>query len=69
MLNKGLADNTVRRSCGVAKQWFKSAVRSRLIADNPFTDLVAAVKANTKRFFYITREQAQAVLEACPDAE
>jgi integrase len=69
LLGKGLADNTVRRSCGVAKQWFKAAVRSRLITDNSFSNLVAAVKANTKRFYYISREQAQAVLDACPDAE
>ena len=66
---RGLAENTVRRSCGVAKQWFTSAVRLKLIPDNPFTDLAAVVKANTKRFFYINREQAQAVLNACPDAE
>jgi len=69
LLKKGLADNTIRRSCGVAKQWFTSAVRSRLITDNPFADLAASVRANTKRYYYITREQAQAVLDACPDAE
>jgi integrase len=69
LLEKGLADNTIRRSCGVAKQWFTAASRSRLITDNPFADLAASVRANTKRYYYITREQAQAVLDACPDAK
>ncbi|MHB1156057.1 MAG: tyrosine-type recombinase/integrase [Phycisphaerales bacterium] len=69
LAEKNLADNTIRRSCGVAKQWFTSAVRSRLITDNPFAGLSASVRANAKRFYYISREQAQAVLDACPDAE
>ena len=69
LIEKGLADNTIRRSCGVAKQWFTAAIRSQLVTDNPFADLAASVRANTKRFYYITREQAQAVLDACPDAE
>jgi len=69
LLEQNLAENTVRRSCGIARQWFTSAVRAELIADNPFAGLVAAVKANTKRFYYVTREQADRVIDACPDAE
>ena len=59
----------MRRSCGVAKQWFKAAVRSKTLPDNPFADQVAAVKANTKRFHFISGEQAEAILDACPDTE
>ena len=69
LLKKGLAENTVRRTCGVAKQWFTSAVRSRLIIENPFADLPAAMKGNSKRFYYIRGQEAEAVLAACPDAE
>jgi site-specific recombinase XerD len=47
-----LADNTVRRRCGIAKQFFKAAVRHRLIGQNPFLDLVAAVRRNEKRYYY-----------------
>ena len=68
LLEKGLAENTVRRTCGVAKQWFTSAVRSRLIIENPFADLPAAMKGNSKRFYYIRGQEAEAVLAACPDA-
>ena len=59
----------MRQSCGVAKQWFKASVRSKTLPDNPFADQVAAVKANTKRFYFISGEQAEAILDACPDTE
>ena len=69
MDHEKLADNTVRRRCGIAKQFFQAAVRRRLIAENPFVDLVAAVRRNDKRYYFITREEAQKVLDACPDAQ
>ena len=68
-VHEKLADNTVRRRCGIAKQFFKAAVRHRLIAQNPFLDLVAAVRRNEKRYYYISREEAREVLAACPDAQ
>ena len=64
-----LADNTVRRRCGIAKQFFKAAVRRNLIIQNPFTDLVAAVRRNDKRYYFVTKAEAQRVLDACPDAQ
>lgn len=69
LIERGLADNTVRRSCGMAKQYFTAAVRQRLIPENPFVDLAAAIRANTKRFYFVSREEAQRVLDACPDAQ
>ena len=36
---QGLSDNTARRRCGIAKQFFRDAVRRRLIAENPFGDM------------------------------
>ena len=69
LLDQGLADNTVRRSCGLAKQFLTAAQRQRLVTENPFTDLVAAVKANPKRFHFVSRDDAQRVLDACPDAQ
>ncbi len=67
--HEDLADNTVRRRCGIAKQFFKAAVRHRLIGQNPFVDLVAAIRRNDKRYYFITQEEARKVLEACPDNE
>ncbi|MCX7428954.1 MAG: tyrosine-type recombinase/integrase [Planctomycetia bacterium] len=65
-----LGENTVRRNCGRAKQFFRAAVRKRLIQENPFADMKGcAVKATTDRFYYVTREEADKVLAACPDAQ
>jgi len=65
-----LGENTVRRNCGRARQFFRAAVRKRLIQENPFGDMKGcAVKATTDRFYFVTRETATKVLEACPDAQ
>ena len=65
-----LADNTARRNCGRAKQFFRAAVRKRLILSNPFADMKGcAVRANPNRLYFVSREDAQRVLDACPDAQ
>ncbi len=69
LIKQGLADNTVRRRSGKAKQFFKAAQRRNLIASNPFAELVAATRGNPKRAYFVTRDEAQKVLEACPDGE
>lgn len=65
----GKDDNTVRRSCGLAKQFFRSAMRHGLIDTNPFEDLTSAVRGNASKFYFVSREEARSVLQACPDAE
>jgi len=65
-----LGDNTVRRQCGRAKQFFRAAVRKRLICENPFGDMKGCgVQANRSRDYFISRQETAVVLEACPDAE
>jgi len=64
-----MADSTVRRRCGIAKQFGRAALRLRLIPSNPFADLTATVKGNPKREYFITRQEAAKVLDACPTAE
>jgi integrase len=69
-LQSKLADNTVRRNCGRAKQFFRAAVRKKLIPENPFGDLKGCgVMANESRFYTVTRKEAQQVLAACPDTQ
>jgi integrase len=64
-----LGENTVRRQCGRAKQFFRAAVRKRLIGENPFADMTGcSVRPNRERDYFVTREDAQKVLDACPDA-
>ena len=65
-----LGENTARRHCGRAKQFFRAALRKRLIVENPFADMKGcAVRANPSRFYFIGREDAQKVIDACPDAQ
>jgi integrase len=71
LIGKGLAENTVRRTCGVVKQFFADALDRELIEANPFKqrDIPTTTGGNQERQAYITRETAKAVLDACPDAE
>lgn len=67
---KRLQENTIRRRCGRARQLFAAAVRHRLIARNPFADLKGvSVLANKSRDYFVTRDEADAVLKACPDKQ
>jgi integrase len=66
---EGLAENTIRRRIGIARQFFKAAIREKIITSNPFAEIPASIIANEKRMYFITREEAEAVLNACPDAQ
>jgi integrase len=67
---QGLAENTVRRRCSIAKQFFSDAVDRELIDRNPFAKMKKiSVGANESRDYFVTRDEAQAVLDACPDAQ
>jgi site-specific recombinase XerD len=67
---QGLSENTVRRRCKMAKQFFSYAVRKKLIPENPFQDVKhCSVQGNRARDYFISREEAAAVLAACPDAK
>ena len=69
LTDQKLAENTVRRRCGIAKQFFRAAQRRGLADTNPFAELKAAVQPNASRFYFISREEARKVLEACPDGQ
>jgi len=63
------AATTVSREVKRAKQFFRAALRKRLIPENPFADLPAPEQVNNTREFFVDRQTAEAVLRACPDAE
>ncbi len=69
MVKRGLAENTIRRTTGVLRQFFKVAVRRELIPSNPFDGLPAAIQRIASRFYFVTRQDAEKVLDACPDAD
>ena len=66
---KEMADNSVRRRTGLARQFFRHAVKRKLIAENPFDGLAAAVRGNVKRQHFVTADTIYAALEhvSCPE--
>ncbi len=64
-----LAESTVRRRTGQAKQFFTAAVKRGLIPSNPFEELRSTVHANEARQHFVTRETIDAVIAAVPDAQ
>ncbi len=67
--DSGLAPNTVRKRISNAKQFFEDAVQRDLLKRNPFAGLKSAVGSNRERDFFVTRDMATKVLEACPDSQ
>lgn len=67
--HKGLAENTIRKHLQITKQFFNAAKRCRLIDENPFADQKSTTQANPKRFYFVSRDEAARVLDACPDNE
>jgi len=69
MKEKSFSEGNIRRRCKQVRQFFNAAVRSKLIAENPFLGLKCGDYADVGRWYFVTAEQAQAVIAACPDAE
>jgi integrase len=67
---RGLADNTARRNAGRAAQFFKHAVRRKLLSENPFDGLPCRVHASKpERERFITRDEARAMMDASNSSE
>ena len=58
---------TIAREIKRSRQFFQSAVRNRLIAENPFQGITAGKQTNRDRAFFIDTETTAAVLDACPN--
>ena len=67
--HENLAEGTIRRRCKRAKQFFTAARKKKILTENPFEGIRCGDIANAKRFYYVTRKEAQTVLDACPDAQ
>src|SRR5258708_2874528 len=68
-LKERYAGPTVGKSVKWGKQFFRAAVRKKLIPENPFDDVKPPSMANEAREFFVDRETAYKVLAAAPDAE
>lgn len=63
------AEATMSKHVQLARQIFRQAIRWKLLSDNPFTDVKTGSQKNFARLRFITREDANAVIAACPDAQ
>jgi integrase len=69
-IRRRLGENTVRRICGRARQFFRAAIKRRLIVSNPFGEMKGInVMANKAREYFVSQADAAKVLDACPDAQ
>jgi len=64
-----LSVSTSRRRCGIAKQFFRFALKKRVLTENPFADAKTGDVPNEAKYHFVSADDAQAVLDACPDAE
>ena len=65
--DRKLSEGTARRQVKRAKQFFAGAVKRRMLAENPFAGIKCGHYADAKRFHFVSREEARAVLDGCPD--
>ncbi len=66
---KGLAEATIRRHCKRARQYFSAAVKCEILSKNPFGEMKCGLSCNPERFYFVTREAIQKILDVCPDNE
>ena len=69
LLDRGLAEATVRRRCKRVKQFFAEAIKSKIISENPFDDVPTANRTSKERQQYISKDVIGAVIEACPNSQ
>ncbi len=65
----GLAENTRRKRISNAKQLFQYAVDHELISRNPFKGLKSSVGGNRSRDYFLSREDSQKIIDACPNGQ
>ncbi|HZZ78456.1 MAG TPA: tyrosine-type recombinase/integrase [Gemmataceae bacterium] len=69
MQKAGYAKATIGRTIKYAKQFFKAALRDKIITENPFECIKAMAQTNETRKHFVSREVTGQVIDACPDTE
>ena len=65
----GLAAATIGRTVKRARQFFRAAVRRKIIPESPMQDVKAAPQDNKNREYFVTVEETEKIIAACADAE
>ncbi len=66
---KSLESNTVRRRTGTASQIFKTAIRWKLLTENPFVGLAKTVRENKERQVFVAWDKILKVIQVAPSQE
>lgn len=66
---KEYAAATIGRDVKRARQFFRAAVRKKIIAENPFAEIKASSSVNKSRQFFVTVEMTAKLLAECPDTQ
>ncbi|MCC7409048.1 MAG: site-specific integrase [Phycisphaeraceae bacterium] len=69
LLGKGMAENTTRRICGRARQFWRAAIRAELVQRNPFDDLPVTVGGNPSRRVFVRAEDVRKVIDVATDPQ
>ncbi len=69
MRDAGLAEATRSKRIKVARQVFRAGVRWRMLAVNPFDGIRAGSQTNRDRQHFVSLDDYEKLLAACPDAE
>ena len=67
--HEGQAENTIRRRCGRFRQFFKAAMKAKLIDENPFDGMPVTVRGSKDKERFVTETEARKILKACPDLQ
>lgn len=68
-MRKRYSTATVARLIKFAKQFYTAAIRAQYVTENPFRDIVAGSMANPDKIRFVTRDEIERVIEACPHGE
>ena len=68
LLKANLAPTTIAKRLQFARQFFRAAVKRKLIPSNPFAEVASKATVKTDRQRFITREETDRLLAACPNS-
>jgi integrase len=69
LIGRKLASTTVHKRLQVARSLFRAMCRRKMIQENPFEGVKATASGIADRQRFVTREEIDRVLEACPDQD
>jgi integrase len=69
LLKAKLASTTVSKRLQFARQFFRAAVKRKLIPSNPFAEVASKATIKSDRQRFITWEDTQRLLDSCPNTD